>query len=494
MLRLRGLSRRFGGLVALDDVDLDIPPGTCHALIGPNGAGKSTLVNLVAGALRPSRGRVFFDGRDITGVSATRRARAGIARTFQHPAIFSRLSVAQNLSLATAGRRDHSGWPDLMAGAGLAEYATTAAGDLPYGLQRRLELAMALAGQPRLLLLDEPSAGLDPDEIARLIREIRNLNGRSTVLLVDHNLDLVWTLADTVSVLHHGRLLATGASAEVRANPAVQDAYLSAGAGPVLGGSSGNCGSGPALLHVGGLTAGYRGAPVVAGVEFEVREGESVAILGRNGAGKTTTLSAVAGLLPARPPSVVLLDGQPLPVHRPHLPARAGVAIVPQGRRLFGSLTVTEHLVCAQAAHRSVANGSGRPMWTIDRIFDLLPALAARAKQKARRLSGGEQQMLGLARALVTNPRLLILDEPSEGLAPGIIAQLTETLSKLVADGMAILIAEQNLSLATAIADRLIVLDRGRVALTTSAAELAEPTGQARVSALLGVGDEASLD
>jgi branched-chain amino acid transport system ATP-binding protein len=501
LLHLDNVGRRFGGLAALHEVSVELAAGTRHAIIGPNGAGKTTLVNLIAGTLRPSAGTIVFDGRDITRLPAAARARHGIARTWQHPAVFGRLTVTANLTLALTHHRNGTARNRLLpraalqdraarliGDAGLAEHATIPAGQLPYGLQRRLELAMALATRPRLLLLDEPSAGLDPHETTRLTQEITALDGDIGVLLVDHNLDLIWSLADTVTVLHHGRHLATGSPDAIRADPRVQDAYLSTGTPPAPPQQRASTPGGAVLLDVGHLRASYHDAPVLDGIDLHVHEGEAVAVLGRNGAGKTTMLNAIAGLL-APQSGRIELAGRPLSTRRPHHPARAGLAFVPQDRRLFGPLTVTEHLTCALAAHRRAPRANASQAWTIDRVLELLPALGARAHQPAHRLSGGEQQMLALARALLTNPRLLVLDEPSEGLAPAVIGQLTLTLTALIAGGLAVLIAEQNLALAVAVTDRVVVLSRGHIAMTCPTHQLSEAAQRHRLHILLGVAD-----
>jgi branched-chain amino acid transport system ATP-binding protein len=491
LLHLDAVSRRFGGVDALQALDLDVAAGSRHAVIGPNGAGKTTLLNLIAGSLRPTSGRIIFDGQDITRVSAPARARGGVGRTFQHPAIFGRLTVAANLTLALnrTTRNELAGEAArLLDEAGLTEYADMPARRLPYGLRRRLELAMVLAGRPRLLLLDEPSAGLDPDETARLSQLLAAQAGDDvTMLLVDHNLDLVWSLAHTVTVLHHGRHLVTADPDTIRADPQVQTAYLTTGDQPPPPARPDASSAGPALLRVRQLRSGYHGAPVIDGVDLDIHHGEAVAVLGRNGAGKTTLLNTLAGLLTPWPGSHIELAGHPLIGCRPHNVARAGIAVVPQGRRLFGPLTVAEHLTCAATTHRRTPAAPKGPPWTVDRVLALLPALAERAQQPAHRLSGGEQQMLALARALLTNPQLLVLDEPSEGLAPAITTQLATSLSELVADGLAVLVAEQNLALATAVADRLLVLDRGRIAMAHPTGQLNEPPHRHRLHRLLGV-------
>jgi branched-chain amino acid transport system ATP-binding protein len=477
-LVLNQVSRRFGGLTALDALTLYLPAGARHAVIGPNGAGKTTLLNLIAGTVRATAGRIVFDGVDITGLPTPARARRGISRTWQHPAVFGRLTVAGNLTLAVTGRdtathrlrrrQERHAVAELVEQSALTDVADTLAGRLSYGLQRRLELAMAMAGRPRLLLLDEPSAGLDPDEVSQLIGQVRALPADVTVLLIDHNLHVVWSLADTATVLHHGRHLTTGTPDHIRADPQVQSAYLTGSCQPASPPKPRrSTGVTSPILRVRGLHAGYHGAPVVHGVDLDVYPGETVAVLGRNGAGKTTLLASIGGLLPPQPPTRIELMGRPLPARRPHHRARAGLALVPQGRRLFAPLTVNEHLTCAAAA-RAQSHAIGRRVWTVDEVLTLLPALAARRQHRALQLSGGEQQMLALARALLTNPTLLALDEPSEGLAPAAIDQLAVVLGHLADEGVAVLLAEQNLALTFAVADRICLLHNGGIAVTTT--------------------------
>ncbi|ROO63050.1 ABC-type sugar transport system ATPase subunit [Micromonospora sp. Llam0] len=503
-LHLDRVSRRYGGLTALHPLTLTIPTGARHAVIGANGAGKSTLFHLIAGSTRPTTGRIVFDGHDVTRARPASRARRGIGRTWQHPAVFDRLTAAANVALAitrhhtltTRRRFLHPGHTTALvhaalAAAGLTAHATSPAGALPYGLRRRLELAVALAARPRLLLLDEPSAGLDPDEIQRLAATIGALPDTVTVLFIDHHLDLVWQIAGTVTVLHHGHHIATGTPHTVRAHPEVQAAYLNPATTDAIRPHTRQPGPAdrPALLRVRGLRAGYHDAQVLHDVDLTITDRDVTAVLGRNGAGKTTLLSALAGLIPTTA-GHIHFAGIPLPT-APHHIARAGVAIVPQGRRLFGALTVTDHLTVAEAAARHHRTAAGR-RWTRDEILTLLPPLRARLRHHAADLSGGEQQMLAIARALLGNPRLLLLDEPSEGLAPAIIAQLTTALRRIAGAGVTVVLAEQNLRLAVGIADRALGLHHGRITLDLPSGALTDPTARHDLDRLLGVTDGTS--
>jgi branched-chain amino acid transport system ATP-binding protein len=232
------------------------------------------------------------------------------------------------------------------------------------------------------------------------------------------------------------------------------------------------------LLEVADLRAGYGAGDVLDGVALEVDEGGALGVLGRNGAGKTTTVLAVMGTLRRRSGRVAL-DGRELIAARPHEVARAGLALVPQGRRLFGPLTVEEHLDLAGALCRRAG------AWDRAAVLDLFPRLAERLGHRAELLSGGEQQMLAVARALLVNPRVLLLDEPTEGLAPAVVDAIEDALGRVRAEGTAIVLVEQDLTLAFAVAEEVVVLDRGRVAHRASTSEFRRD--RARAHALLGV-------
>jgi branched-chain amino acid transport system ATP-binding protein len=244
-LAARGLRKAFGALVVTDDLDLDVVAGECHAVIGPNGAGKTTLLGQLAGEVVPDRGRILFGPRDVTALAPDARARLGLARSFQIPTLVADFSAEDNVALAvqaraaTAMRFWRSAYRDeslraparaALARVGLAARGSVAAGDLAHGEQRLLEIALALAREPALLLLDEPMAGLGHDESRVMIDLLHGIKGSLTMVLVEHDMDAVAQLADRVTVLVAGRAVASGSYDVVRADPVVRDAYLGGGA------------------------------------------------------------------------------------------------------------------------------------------------------------------------------------------------------------------------------------------------------------------------
>jgi branched-chain amino acid transport system ATP-binding protein len=245
MSRLKAdrLRKHFDGIAALVDVTLEVEPGERRAIIGPNGAGKSTLLNVFAGELPPTAGRVFLDGRDITRLPVHERANLGLGRTFQRNNLFPGLSVFENARLAVQHRQGVGRQmlrearhfdavtretEAILEQVGLAEQRDQAVGTLAYGQQRNLEVALALASEPKVLLLDEPTAGMSPAETAEMVRFIGALPRWLTMLIVEHDMDVVFTLADRITVLHYGEVMAEGTPSDVRANPRVQAIYLGA--------------------------------------------------------------------------------------------------------------------------------------------------------------------------------------------------------------------------------------------------------------------------
>src|SRR5262245_8644382 len=241
LLEVRGLTKTFGGLVATSHVNLGVLEGESHAVIGPNGAGKTTLIGQIAGELSSDAGTIRFAGQDVTALPAPARSARGLARSFQITSIFRDFTALDNVALAVQAHAGHSFrfWRParaeralreparaMLAAVGLGDRAHVVAAALAHGEQRQLEIAMALATSPRLLLLDEPMAGMGPDESQRMIRFLAALKGRHTIVLVEHDMDAVWALADRISVMVYGRLIATGTPGDIRANAEVRRAYL----------------------------------------------------------------------------------------------------------------------------------------------------------------------------------------------------------------------------------------------------------------------------
>ncbi|MEK9621247.1 MAG: ABC transporter ATP-binding protein [Alphaproteobacteria bacterium] len=235
LLSTRGLSRQFGGLKAVENVDFDLPEGQVRALIGPNGAGKTTYVGMLSGRIPASAGTVTFRGQDVTNMPAHQRIRAGMAYTFQITSIYGRLPVHENVALALRWRTEGDEKEtakrvaDALERVGIADRADQLAGDLSYGHQRLLEIAMGISQQPRLLILDEPTQGLADSEIEDFIKLIRGLAGEMTILLIEHNIHVVMQTADAITVLNGGQILAEGTPKEIHENAAVQAAYLGTG-------------------------------------------------------------------------------------------------------------------------------------------------------------------------------------------------------------------------------------------------------------------------
>ncbi|HUO47284.1 MAG TPA: ATP-binding cassette domain-containing protein [Acidimicrobiales bacterium] len=508
-LSCREVSVQFGGIAALADVDLDVAPGSVVGLVGPNGAGKSTLFGVVSGLIRPSRGRVLLAGEDVTDRRPQHRADLGLARTFQHPELFVGLTVRDHLVLAHRAKhaRDRV-WSDLFTMGslrpaeadekssvdelldllGLRSHAGRQAAGLPLGVARLLELGRALASSPSLLLLDEPSSGLDAADTAafeRILTRVARERGIS-VLLVEHDVDLVMRVCQRVYVLDFGQLIASGPPDAVRVDPAVRAAYLgedlpdaaTPGAGPPPGDGAGAVhvretaadasGTGPTappvtasgapLLRAEELRVRYGDAVGLDGVSFELEAGVALAVLGANGAGKSTLARALAGLVPIQ--GRLVLDGEEVTGRPAHRMRTAGLVLLPEGRGVFRHLTVSENLRMASAM---VAGRRERREATA-RVLDIFPQLGRRLRQPAGRLSGGEQQMLSMARALVESPRVLVADELSLGLAPLMVDVVFEGLERAKREGVTVIMTEQYIHRALAFAEECLVLQRGQVA------------------------------
>jgi ABC-type branched-subunit amino acid transport system ATPase component/ABC-type branched-subunit amino acid transport system permease subunit len=486
-LAVNDLSISFGGVDAVVGVGFRAHPGQITSLIGPNGAGKTTVLNLIGGFYTPDAGVVHLAERDVAGLPAHVVARAGIARTYQTTQLFAQMSVLDNIMVALrrgelrAGqlfrpdeRRDDLELAEsLLAFVGYQGPLNQMAGALPHVDKRLVEIARALALRPDVLLFDEPAAGLDQQDTGRLSQLLRKIAELGLVIiLVEHDMQLVMGISDHIVVLDAGRMIAAGSVTEVRNDPVVLEAYL---------GDKENAGGWPRALPLAGdaaevlsvqqLSAGYGAAPVLHAIDLQVGKGELVAVLGANGAGKSTLMHALSGLHRPVGGTVLLLDNR-IENDSAHLIAAAGMVLVPEGRQVFPGLNVVDNIKLG-AFTRNDADLAAE----VEGLLDRFPRLRERSRQRAGLLSGGEQQMLAIARGLIARPRIMMLDEPSLGLAPHLIHELYTILAELRDEGMTILLVDQMAGLALGVADRALVLESGRISRSGPAAELREHPG-----------------
>src|SRR5215813_8477850 len=412
ILAFEKISKRFGAVVVARALDLALAEGEALGIIGPNGAGKTTLFGIASGTVAPDAGRVVFAGIDITHLAPERRCRLGIGRSFQIPQPFNGMTVFENLVVAAAfggGRRERDVYArcvELIEQCGLAAKANRPAGSLTLLDRKRLELARALATQPRVLLLDEVAGGLTEHECKALVDLIRDIRrGGISIIWIEHVVHALLALVDRLVVLHGGGFI------------------------------------------------GERVPP-----------GEVIAVIGANGAGKSTLLKCIAGVIASRRDAIVF-DGEPIGDEPAHAVVARGIALVPEGRRLFPSLSVEENLL--------IGGQLGRPgPWSLLRIYELFPALAGRRHVPSTSLSGGEQQMVAIGRALMSNPKLLLCDEISLGLAPIVVREVYARLPSIVAEGSSLVIVEQDVVQALKAANHVYCLQEGRIALAGAAATL----------------------
>ena len=479
LLQVRDAAKRFGGVAAVDGVNLAVSPGEPVAVIGPNGAGKSTLLKLIAGEHRLDAGEVSIDGWPRAGAGAHQVARHGVALAHQVPLPFARLTVRENVRVGALHRHrvvhsSHDVVDQVLERCGLVHLAERPAGSLALLDLKRLELARALSLDPKLLLLDEVAAGLVGRELQMIIELVASIREEGvTLIIVEHVERVVRELVERVVVLDWGKVIAEGTPEEIAADRLVREVYLGSGHTPVSRpaarrqpGGRGSAGRG-AALRLRGVTAGYGSIIALRDVDLDVADGEVVAVLGANGAGKTTLARAISGLTQVRS-GAVELDGVDVSRKPTHERALLGIAHCQEGRRLFAGLSVDENLTLAAQSRQARAALAERRQW----VHDLFPILADRRDQAAQTLSGGQQQMLAIARALMAHPRLVLFDEISLGLAPAAIDTLYAAIEQVSKQGISIVLVEQNVHRSLALADRAYVLERGHVSFVGDPREL----------------------
>jgi ABC-type branched-subunit amino acid transport system ATPase component len=506
LIEVQGVSKSYGGVQALSLCNLEVREGEINGLIGPNGSGKTTLFNVVTGYERIQQGQVHYKGAEITNAPPDRVFKLGIGRTFQLTRLFTRLSVLENMLVATqrsegwlrgvlrlagsASEKRHA--LELLDFVGIARLAHEPAGNLSYGQRKLLELASLLVADPTILLLDEPTGGVNPTLIGHLADRISELNkSGKTILVVEHNMEFVMSLCSRITVLSQGTALVSGTPAEVRTNPAVLDAYLggeddpatqleladdeahphsaSVTVLPVRTTPREKLGDSRDLLTLRDVTAGYGGGDILKQVALEVPRGSITCVVGPNGAGKSTLMSTISGLLRPRLGEIVF-DGHDLTGLSPRQILGRGVAQIPQAHSLFGDMTVRENVEMGAFTVKDRLLVQKR----LEAVQELYPIVRDRAHEKAGSLSGGQQRLVEFARCLMLEPTLIMLDEPSMGLDPQTRHMVFDMIELMNKQGKTILLVEQNARAGLKLSSHGVVLENGMVRLTGSGREVLE--------------------
>ncbi|MFG1226412.1 branched-chain amino acid ABC transporter ATP-binding protein/permease [Xanthobacter wiegelii] len=472
LLEAKDLALGFGAIKAVRAGAVAVKDRTLHALIGPNGAGKTTTFNMISGMFAPHAGEIRLAGERIDGLAPNAVCMKGLARSFQITNLFPTLSVEENLRLGVQAThksrlnpwRDAAAIPEInsetaemVAFLGVAGMEKAEAGALSYGGQRLLDMGLALTSRPRVLLLDEPLAGLAAAERTRVSNLIKDISAEVPVLLVEHDIDRVFELADAVTVMADGAVLVDGTVEDARSDKRVQEVYIGSGAAALAARDLESAATEKTMLRLHGIDAFYGKSRILAGVSLEAKEGEILALLGRNGAGKSTLLKAITGIVKPMNGSLTLAGEELMGLSSAAI-ARRGVGYVPQGRALFHGMSVRHNLELGRLKR---ITGAGRH-FSEDEVLDLFPRLKERIDTPADLLSGGEQQMVAVARALMGDTRVLLLDEPFEGLSPAVTEELFDAFDRL-RHALTLVIVDHHLDVVLNLADRAVVLERGEV-------------------------------
>ncbi|KOV82808.1 sugar ABC transporter ATP-binding protein [Nocardia sp. NRRL S-836] len=476
VVEMRGISLAFPGVKALQDVDFRLFPGEVHALMGENGAGKSTLIKTLTGVHRPDSGRVVLDGTEVAFSSPGEAQHAGISTVYQEVNLCANLTVAENILLGREPRRlggvDFRAMrkraAEVLSRIGVHIDPASSLGEHPIAVQQLVAIARAIAIDCRVLVLDEPTSSLDAGEVAELFRIMRVLRDEGVaILFVSHFLDQVYEISDRMTVLRNGTLVGEHLTADVD-----RRALIAQMIGRDLGAleaiedaAEQRQARGPVLVHAEGL--GRRGA--IEPFDLEIRAGEVVGLAGLLGSGRTELARLLFGADRADS-GRVLVDGAPLRLRGPRSAIAAGIAFSSEDRKgegLVADLSIRDNLVLAMQA----ARGWSRPLsrrvkdQLVEKYLAALDIRPANPDALVRTLSGGNQQKVLLARWLVTEPRLLILDEPTRGIDVGAKAQIQQLVTTLAAEGTAVLFISAELEEVVRIADRIVVLrDRRKIA------------------------------
>jgi ribose transport system ATP-binding protein len=472
LIEMRGISKYYPGVVALDNVDFSVARGEVHALVGENGAGKSTLVKIMAGADAKSRGEILLEGHPIAIDSPQRAMDLGISIIYQEFNLVPHLSAAENIFLGREPTRTIPGWVDfrkiydesqrLMESLGMRLDVRAEVRSLSIAQQQMVEIAKATSRQSRLIIMDEPSATLTDHELTNLFALIRSLRGRGvSVIYISHRLEEIFAIADRVTVFRDGRHIATRPIGAVD-----RDEIIRMMVGRELKESIPKqpATAGEIVLEVRGLTR----AGVFQEISFNVRRGEVVGLGGLVGAGRTEVARAIFGADPLDG-GEVLLEGRPVRIHSPRDAIRMGIGLVPEDRKLLGlilGMAIRENVTLANLEAVAPAGfiRPGRERAVAQKYIQDLTIRTPSGEQTVRNLSGGNQQKVVLAKWLFTDSKFLIFDEPTRGIDVGSKVEIYQLMNALTAKGAGILMISSELPELLGMSDRILVMHEGRLA------------------------------
>ncbi len=490
-----GVVKQFGEFKAVAGVDLEIEENETVAIIGPNGAGKTTFLNILTGLYLPEAGSVYFRNKDVTVQKPEARVASGVLRTFQIVQVFDNLTVFENMALSYYRKKEKSSFPvnmffvnfykskdiakavdETLALFDISSIRETQVGNLSLGLKKKLEIAMSWIADPDVLILDEPFAGIGDQEIDEILTIMQRIQHKKTIILVEHKVSKLSGIVDKLAVMSDGKLIAVGPFEETMNDPIVRESYwkiscedgdenASSSIQGILKGSvkvvsneePEDTSPKSELLKVEKLDAGYGQLKVVFDVSLKVNQGEIVMLAGRNGAGKTTLFRTICGFLPKMNGSVTFRN-EDISSFEAFRVAQKGVKYIHQDKTVFRSLTVKQNFELSSYATKD---------YNLEEVLPFFPKLRILMDRKAEALSGGERQMLLMAMALLGNPPLVLMDEPTEGLAPHVIEDLAAIFKKLKKK-TTLFIVEQNLPLVASVADRVYSMKEGKIVAETS--------------------------
>lgn len=478
VLEFINVQKYFGGILATNNVSFDINENEVLGLIGPNGAGKSTILHLIVGIHKPTSGKIKFFGNEIQDLPIHKRIKKGIAVMFQHSRPLKRQSVIENIKLALLEDKFRFTYPndldekaiELAKKVLLMDFLYKHPSELPFGIIRRMELAKALALKPKLMLLDEPFAGLNRSEVKEFSEIIKAIKNQGfSIILIDHNVKAVYDIVNRIVAIHSGKIIAIGSPSDVISNSEVKKVFLGEESNITFQEKSEVSNESALSIKINSLK--YNKAEALRNIDLTINKGQFVSIVGLNGAGKTSLLRSIFSLVPYE--GEIYFNNIPLRRKETADIVKLGVSFVPETRDLFKYLSVEENLKLPlyKIEKNDIKN-------RLESVYSLFPRLLERKKQLAHTLSGGEQQMLTIARALLQKPKIIIMDEPTLGLAPIVLDEISKVLDYMHKElDLTILLAEQNLYFALKHSDKVYLLEHGTIICGCTKEEFMERIG-----------------